>query len=772
MKKTMKYSPVFNRHAGKMYRYHWRQKFSDVDDYITDQNSDKYRSVINQKNSDWKNKMVQGLDGVLLHKDVQAMKDYADELGQKAINERCYWAYRVFREVVSTEHFNALVTQLLYTPITIPNITRNQERICSLLTILDPTGYFTSQYTTALQVYQLTSVLPSKFDPAELNGMGIFPKAVLEKFRDMYRNNPDPQLAEMANKINDAINDYGWQRLMPIFTAAASISTNMFEFMNNIKSKFIRLSAKFGRALGVAAGSAAFGFAMNYMANGTIDWNDMTTIKQAEFIVGCVKATVFYVKAGYESLTKLKRAYWPAVYKLLFEDSPLKYAVSKISAAFGKLVVSRGWANKAAQKVIRVGRSIGKPFRKVYKSMTKVLKLKGLSAQRIYCGFTGLMAVLGLIFSSYELYHKANNASAMEIAMDAMFIFSSLCDIYAAGASWFVTGGEVLISGYGLSTSALTTVSSLASGLASAAAIVGFIILMVMIFKPREPPDPIRDFARSDAVKKRGLYMLHKTTIEYFAVQMDDKEESKEIGVTISNGSANGYLYVGDDGALSLRGVDHSYHTVLTISTDEEGYSQIYTHEIASGHGGDLGNIYYVTASNSNDNVTMSTQLINSTQHQNEADRQRWIVAITGHVQLTNKQQLKSATFTIQNLATKKYIDHNIRCSPSGVAWHIALEMMKPAGLSMHNIMLNTQQRQESFTPFLGQPGSTSGRTFSVRPPLPSWLSLNTETGTISQKGTATAPVTADTTYTMTVTNKFGSDSDTFILKVEAVISS
>jgi hypothetical protein len=769
MKKTMKDSTVYNRHAGKMYRYHWRQSFSDIDDYITDQESTKYTDEINQMTTAWKDDITSGLEEALLDKEVDDMKNYADEVGQKAIDGECYWAYKAFRELTSTESLNSLNTQMLYSSKGLDDVTRDQERFCSMLSILDPTGYFTSQYTRALQVYQLTSVIPSNFDPSVLGELSAFAQEILEKFRDMYKNSPDPDLSDMVDAIDQAIIDYGWERLLPIFAGAAGISTTMFDFIDNLKSRFGRLSAKWGRRLGNAAGAAAFSFALYFMVNGSVDWDKMDGTNRTEFVLGCVKGAVFYVKAGYTALTTLKKSFWEITNKLFFaEDAVFKNAVEKISAAFGRFLASHGWANRAVQALVQVGEFIGKTFGKVYRYFSRVLKtsLSLSGAQRFSCGFAGLMAVLGIILMSLELSKRTDDTPAKQTAMNAMFLFSSICDLFAAGIGWVLagaTGEAVLIGGYTLSTSAVTSAASIASGLASAAAIIGFIILMVLIFKPEEPPDPVRDFINSDDVKNGGLYMSHKTTIEYFAVQMDDEEESKQIGVTISNGSANGYLYVSDDGTLSLGKVDYSYHTVFTVSTDEDGYSEICTKKIASDD--NLDENYYLTMSKSNDAVIMSTLF---DPEGDDVDRQRWIVEITGNVELNDKDQLHSAAFTIQNLATKKYIDYKIQSSSFGLySWCIALEYMKPSGLSMQDITLNNRQRGRSFKPYVGQSGSTSGRSFSISPALPSWLEFDNKIGSISQAGTTTAPVTPATTYTMTVTNSYGSDSDSFVLKVE-----
>ena len=68
-----------------------------------------------------------------------------------------------------------------------------------------------------------------------------------------------------------------------------------------------------------------------------------------------------------------------------------------------------------------------------------------------------------------------------------------------------------------------------------------------------------------------------------------------------------------------------------------------------------------------------------------------------------------------------------------------------------HASTLYTFSQGQVFTPALQQPGSTP-KTWSVNPTLPSFLSLDTATGKISQV-TPKPPVTATTSHTLSVSN-------------------
>ena len=81
---------------------------------------------------------------------------------------------------------------------------------------------------------------------------------------------------------------------------------------------------------------------------------------------------------------------------------------------------------------------------------------------------------------------------------------------------------------------------------------------------------------------------------------------------------------------------------------------------------------------------------------------------------------------------------------------------MAPAGLSMNNIKLYPFSRDQSFRPRLTQDGSLP-QTWSVAPALPSFLTLETASGRISQTATTQnlTPVPA-AKYQISVTNGVG----------------
>jgi hypothetical protein len=757
MKTTMQDSPVFNRHSGKLYRYHWRQKFPRMQLYLDDQAYTDYSSTIATMNAQWIQEITDDLGDAYSPEDLNDMIQHAQAAGQAAIDNNQYWAYQTYRDLATTDHFNTIRMQIVG-PREIPDIMRDQENYCSIMSILDPTAFFSYEYTYALGTFKMSEIIPTYFDPSEIDDMDVFAKMVLDKFVEMYSNNPDPQLAQMAQAIAETMATYTWQVLLPVFTAAASISTNWTTLYSNLKRSFSRGFGKFGSLFATGLALGCITFAIQLLATQGA-WNELTPTQQAAYVTACARGSAFMLKKGYDILSKLTNGWWEAIKPIFYKTKEILVgAVTRFAGAIGRFIVKHGWANRMAQGLKRIEKVIGKFFNKAYKKL-KCFGNKLSSSSKLAAGFGGLLSIVGSIISAIEI---ARSSTPMETAMNVMFLLSSVADIVAIAVNWLISKAYmqvVLIGGTTVGVSTLTTIATIASGVAIAAAVAGVVVMMVFIFTNKDPPDPIREFVHSDEVANAGMYMVYKTSVEYFAAQMDDEDEVKQIGITMTT-DGNNYMHVNANGSITFGNVDYSYNTVFTVTTDQYAYSQILTKQR---NPDDV--IYYLTV-NTDNSVTMSELF----EDENDAQRQQFIIDCTGNVVSNADEQLQSATFSIYNDVNNIYVRKNGNSIGSGTSpqdWTLELEYMQPSQLDMRDALLNTKQFDRKFFPYLGQPGSTSGRSFSISPALPSWLEFDNKIGSISQAGTTTAPVTPATTYTMTVTNSYGSDSDSFVLKVE-----
>jgi hypothetical protein len=230
---------------------------------------------------------------------------------------------------------------------------------------------------------------------------------------------------------------------------------------------------------------------------------------------------------------------------------------------------------------------------------------------------------------------------------------------------------------------------------------------------------------------------------------MDDADESKEVGVTFTTDGSN-YMHVDNDGNITFTEVDMSYHTVFTVAVDEVGVATIFTKAID----GDEENILHLTV-NYDYTVNMQRKLADD----EERKGQLWTVNITGNVVNTGENQLKSANFTIFNEKKMVYVKSDgskITIGATPQDWTIALEYMQPDRLEMKNVTINSRSKNRSFSSYLAQSGSTSGRRFTITPALPDFLEFDDKLGAVKQKEGVTAPITDAKTYTMSASNPHG----------------
>jgi hypothetical protein len=759
LKSQMQTSEVFNRHSGKMYRHHWRQKFTYMDDYLDDQEKTDYTNTINTMTEEWVDAVKENMENVLEQEQLDSIIQYCRDCGQKAIDEKCYWAYAMFRDLTSIEYILTLHFLISVANGDVDDLIRQHEQYCSTMCILDVTSYFANEFSYVLDVCRLTMLIPDQFDPSQVGDMSSFAQMVAEEFADMYTNNPDEALAEAAEAIKQGIEDFGWQRLLPILGAAGELSLFWKEFAVNSNYKFIeKLGSAYGK-LGTALAVITYLTAITFVASGMIDWNDLTALQQAELIVAAAKGTAFFITKGFSILNKYMPGWWENVKHIFYKTrKALAEASQRVTSAFAMFIVKHFDTSKLCQG-LKVIEAVGDEY--TDQAFKQFDKFGGKMSKNIGLCIAGLFAVVDSIICAIEIAHTTNPT---EIAMHSLFLLSSVAEIVSIAAEFGVARGSVTIGGYLVGKATMTTIATVATGLSIACAVAGFIVMIVLISTNKEPPDPIRDFCNSSEVAEAGLYMDYNVTIEYFAVQMDDEEESEQIGITMTGDGSN-YMYVNDDGTLKVSQVEYTYRTVYCVATDAEGIADFFTKIVK----GDSEQILHLTVDDKGAVVMLPKYKESESAKIKSSDQQMWITECTGNVKYTDKEQLESASFTILNKSKNVYLYYdgkNIVTSSNPQNWTIELEYMQPAEMNMRNITLTTMQRDKVFNTYLAQPGSTSKRSFSLDKALPDWLVLDKKIGSITQKTATSPPLYSATQYTMTAKNDFGKTTAKFTIEV------
>jgi hypothetical protein len=759
MKSQMHNSPVYNRHTGKIYSHYWRKEFN-IGDYLDDQEYTDYTAEINQMTNDWITAITSDMDHVLDAEEIQQMVDYCKRCGQEVIDRKCYWAYALFRDLTSPTSLNQLLVELAHTSSPVDDVIREYEQYNSCMCILDDKSFFSQELTVHFDVYKLTFMVPTQIDPSKVDEMDKLAKATCKKFAEIYKGSPDEELAGAASTI-ESTSELEWDEIMSIIKAANAISSSTQEFIENVRKGIIDTFGidygPFGTLLGLgcAIGTIA------YIAMGMMDWDNLTPLQQAEFIVASARGTAFLIKKGSSVLVELAPGWVENARMIFFKSRDAIIDISqRVNGAFAKWIVKNCESSRLTQGLKMIENLADEFFEKAFKNM-KVFGDK--IVKHFAIALAGLFAVLDSIITAIQL---SQSSTPIETAVNSLFLASSILEIVSVAAEWAVSRGAMSIGGYIIGKAAMTTVASIATGLSIACAVVGFIVLMIMLNGSRDPPHPVEDFCHSEAVKSLGLYMPLKTTAEYFAVQMDDDtEETKQIGITMTTDGTN-YMLVNKDGSLAISSIDYSYSTVFCVSVDVSGITDFFTKNVQ-----DDGNEMIV-------HLTVNDDLSVDMQRKLDDDdgklKQQWISECTGNVVYvdTDEEQLKSATFSVYNEAKQVYLCSDGQAITTGTTaqdWTFALEYMQPNYLQMQNIHLNTRMRNKSFYPYVAQTGSTSGRSFILDQTLPDWLVFEPKTGKIAQTTGIEPQVTeSPIQVTMSAKNVYGeSNSSTFTIEVE-----
>ena len=115
-----------------------------------------------------------------------------------------YWAYIFFRYL--TSNYLTMLRMQLIDGNTSQTLSQDIQRYSAILSILDPTSFFTRLFVQVVGIFQLTSLLPSLFDiPDNLDQFTFFMRKILEAFIKKYIDSQDPQMAKDAKRVQEEL---------------------------------------------------------------------------------------------------------------------------------------------------------------------------------------------------------------------------------------------------------------------------------------------------------------------------------------------------------------------------------------------------------------------------------------------------------------------------------------------------------------------------------------------------------------------------------------
>ncbi len=197
--------PIYKRHAEKLYRMRFLQKFPDLQQYLQDQLSDKSADItkignVLKENLKKKSTELQGVNPTYSQQLQTALTDI-DNLCKFAIEKKLYWAFRFFYwiQLVSLPNWYGQFTSGHMGP----GVQINIKNFCAVFQILEnnivnPHGKsFTQTFNEVLRLFQMTSIVPQMVDLAgNLADVDSIIQECLQTFYEQFKTSTDPKLVE------------------------------------------------------------------------------------------------------------------------------------------------------------------------------------------------------------------------------------------------------------------------------------------------------------------------------------------------------------------------------------------------------------------------------------------------------------------------------------------------------------------------------------------------------------------------------------------------
>ena len=641
--------------------------------------------------------------------------------------------------------------------------TRHMQTYCALLNFLDSTGTLAQAYTSAVETFQLSNVLPTLCDySGNTQDCDAMTLAIVQQFISQYQGSSDPQMQQTANQLQQAVNNNQVQQVMDAFHSIASDISGVssweelaYQFQKALPTVLPSVPGNVATIITLAAGAAGVvAFVYGVQNFGSLDGD-----QRAEVISSGVESftelTVALVKRGltYVTIFQTENTPWQA-FSTIFTQDARSIAETRLSNAFGKWLLLQNGEEEESE-------IFGNLFREsVDEDLTLTAKILGRNLDEFIATRLGaVFAVVGIITSAIAL---ADSTGALDTAGNALLLSSASLELFATAGAWALGAFGVEEIG-GL---AIATIACACTVVAAFAAIAGTIVLLVLDYIQEHEPvqTPVQVFAQRTA-KDNGYYMALGADIDYLRVYQNPNEIQMVATTYQPPASSALDLQIGPGGVLSLSPNSNNSGTALLLSVNAAGQAQI-GNLVQTSTGLDL----YLLTVDQNKNLTAQPPLPAA-----QASQQLWIASITGGV-VWDGANLQQAQFS---LASAYWSGQNVTCclevnngqvtvgvgtSPS---WLLMMVPMAPAGLTMQDITLYAYQRDLTFYPALAQNGSAP-QTWSVLPELPAFLTMDSGTGQISQV-TGIAPVpSAAQNYTITVLNGLGTQSASFSLHVIA----
>jgi hypothetical protein len=798
-------SKVYYTHGQSLFQYEWNNLFTLTPQYLSDQitNAPTYQPqiqyTVNMAVADINQNVVVDPNSppnlkANLIADVQ-------NAGQFATDNNLYWAFYFYTYNTAPAILANIALQMAVNTGSSDGTTLSRlfQQNVAILTALDPSNYFAQQYTSTINTFLATNILPSMFGfVGDAMSFDLI-KEYLQTFVQNNLNNEDQQIAQAAAQIQSILDsDDSDQMLQNSIEALRAISEAIDDTLalpyiaNSWVSWFSETYPAWASAanlFGSVLMSGITGLAIFNLFTEFQSWDNLTPGQKADLIIDTTQLALQIVAAV------VKRGV--RIYAMFNVDG---LTAAQRVAAIGK-VVATGEADSLDQGLVKIANSsarwlgdtegtVGKLALGDAGDLTAVMvtdttsaadetswaatvfgnNLEEFIATRI--GPIFILAGIGL-----SLYYIAEGESGARLASDILNIVGGSLMLFATLGGWLVSSGVIMAEGL------MASIIAWAGPLAVLVALAGVGIMLYEMFK--KPPDPVEEFV-NDYAKPAGLAVSSKaSSIDYATLYVNpDQSNLLMIGFTLSaNGQA---LMVNPDGSIALGQASALPNCVWQVSTDGLGMSTIFT---VAQPDDTKSPVLLFLSELSDGSVSFQPKL--STSSASSADppnvvTQTWLSSPQGSAKLTsNGDFLTSINLQFQPVQP----DQNGNYAPdqvagwlaltgngvtisqqAGTTFTLAMSGMAPNFMTMvdPNFLLNsTPSTMQAYGPSFGVVPSTPMTYACTGDPLPAFLQFGTQTGALTPNGQVASPAVT-TQNTISATNSLGSTNAPFTITVAA----
>lgn len=787
-------SPVYHAHGQLLFHNQWQNRFQLTSQYLDDQKNNKDRlapaidAQVNLCIADIQQNVMPDPSNPTLIQDLIAQ---VRAVGLYAKTKNLYWAFAYFTYNTTPALLGNIAmelrTHLKHSDPTA--LTRMFQQNSSVLTALDPSGYFTQQYMSTMNIFMATNIAPSMFGFLDAGMSFDLIKEYLQQFVSNNLHNEDIQIAEAAGKIqailaardSDEMLKNCIQALRNL--AGATQGFLALPFVANKFLKWFKITypgfSKTGEIFGSLLLGGITGLAIFNLFTEFKNWSKLSVAEKAQLITNTlqlglqifaavVKRTVrIYAIFEVDGLTAFQRT--AAISNILAsgEAEGMEAGLMKIGntmsrwlgdtrGTIGESQFVNGFSEIADVDLVEV---------------TFASRIFGRNLDEFVSTRVGPIFVLaGIGLSLYFIIH--NHETGLALASDIIGIVGGSLVLFAQIGAWAIAEDGTI-----LGSEALAGFVSAAGPLGILAALVGVGIMLYEMFKT--PPDPVQEFV-DQYVKPTDFYMPSQSTAIEYATNYINPDQNKLLMVGFSLTSQEKSLTVKPSGSVGVIAATTTLpDCIWQAVTDGSGLSKIAT--VVQPDTTKPANVVWLSLMSDN-TVSFQPQmprpkLTSSTPRaatpMTDAPTvltQTWLSAPQGNAKLTSSGGfLASLKLTFQPvLPDEKGIYTRTKAKgwlvqtssgagydpAAGSTFTLNMSGMSPNYMRMMDLIFELDSKPsdtQAFAPSFGVPPSTP-ITFTLTGTLPTFLTFSTQTGTFRPNG-AKAAVASQATYSVTAKN-------------------